>query len=37
MAYQKTIIKAHQAFVGDGWLIYDSCFHRKAVNTKSLD
>ena len=37
MAYQKTIIKAQRTFVGEGWVAYDSCFRRKAANTKNLD
>ena len=37
MAYQKTIIKTQRTFVGEGWMVYDSCFRRKASNTKSLD
>lgn len=37
MMYQKIIIKAQRSYVGDGWVIYDSSFRRKAANTKSLD
>ena len=37
MAYQKTIIRAHRSFIGEGWVVYDSCFRRKAANTKNLD
>ena len=37
MAYQKTIIKAHHSFVGEGWVVYDTCFRRKAANMKNLD
>ena len=37
MAYQKTIIKAHRSFVGEGWVVYDTCFRRKAANMKNLD
>jgi len=37
MAYQKTIIKAHRRFAGDGWIIYDSFYCRQAANIKSLD
>ena len=37
MIYQKTIIKAQRTYVGEGWLIYDSCFRRRAANTKSPD
>ena len=37
MAYQKTIIKAQRSFIGEGWVIYDTCFRRKAANVKSLD
>ena len=33
MAYQKTIIRAHRSFIGEGWVVYDSCFRRKAANT----
>ena len=36
-AYQRTIIKAHRSFVGDGWVIYDSYYRRKAAVTKNLD
>ena len=35
MTYQKTIIKAHRSFVGVGWVSYDICYWRKAVNRKS--
>ena len=35
MTYQKTIIKAHRSFVGVGWVSYDICYRRKAVNRKS--
>ena len=37
MAYQKTIIKAHRSFVGEVWVVYDTCFRRKAANMKNLD
>ncbi len=37
MAYQRTIVKAHRSFAGEGWLIYDTCFCRKAALTKSLE
>jgi len=37
MAYQKTNILAYRRFAGDGWVIYDSSFHRQAANIKSLD
>ena len=37
MAYQRTIIKAHRSFVGEGWITYDSCYRRKAANIKSLE
>ena len=37
LAYQKTIINAHQSFVGDAWVQYDTCFRRKAANAKSLN
>ncbi len=37
MAYQRTIVKAHRSFAGDGWIIYDTCFCRKATLTKSLE
>ena len=36
MAYQKTIIKAHRSFVGKDWIMYDTCYRRKAANIKSL-
>ena len=37
MSYQKTIIKAHRSFIGEGWIMYDTCYHRKAANNKSLE
>ena len=37
MSHQKTIIKAHRTFTGEGWVTYDVCFRRKAAITKSLD
>ena len=37
MAYQRTIIKAHRFFVGEGWITYDSCYRRKAATPKSLE
>ena len=37
MVYQKTIIKVHQSFVGEGWVVYDTYFRRKAANMKNLD
>ena len=37
MAYQRTIIRAHRSFVGEGWITYDSSYRRKAANTKSLE
>ena len=37
MAYQKLIIKAQRTFIGEQWVVYDSCFRRKAANTKNLD
>ncbi len=37
MAYQRTIVKVHRSFAGDGWLIYDTYFRRKAALTKSLE
>ena len=36
MAYQRTIVKAHRTFVGEGWILYDTCYRRKAAITKSL-
>ena len=36
MLYQKTII-AHCRFAGEGWVIYDSSYHRQASNARSLD
>ena len=37
MAYQQTIVKAHRAFTGEGWITYDTCYRRKAAILKSLD
>ena len=37
MAYQKTIVRAHRTFSGDGWAMYDACYRRKAAAMKSLD
>lgn len=37
MAYQKTIVRAHRSFLGEGWVTYDTCYRRKAAATKSLD
>lgn len=37
MAYQRTIVKAHKTFIGEGWITYDACYRRKAALTKSLD
>ena len=37
MAYQHTIIKAHRAFTGNGWITYDTCYRRKAAVLKTLD
>ena len=37
LAYQKTIINAHQSFVGDAWIQYDTRFRQKAANTNSLN
>ena len=37
MAYQKTIVRAHRSFAGEGWGTYDSTYRRKASFTKSLD
>lgn len=37
MTYQKTIVKAHRTFIGEGWVTYDACFRRRASFTKSLD
>lgn len=37
MAYQQTIVKAHRAFLGEGWITYDTCYRRKAAVLKSLD
>ena len=36
MAYQKTIIKAHHSFIGEGWVVYNTCFRRKAANMKKI-
>lgn len=37
MAYQKTIIKAHKSFTGEGWVTYDTCYRRRAAVTKDLN
>ena len=37
MAYQKTILKAYKTYIVQGWVTYDTCYHRKAANTKYLD
>ena len=37
MAYQKTIVKAYKTYSGQGWVTYDTCYRRRAANTKSLD
>ena len=37
MAYQRTIIKAHKTFIGEGWITYDTCYRRRAAITKSLE
>ena len=37
MAYQKLIIKAQRTFIGVRWVVYNSCFRRKATNTKNVD
>ncbi len=37
MSYMKTIVKAHRTFMGDGWVVYDTCFRRQAAVSKSLD
>ena len=37
MAYQKTIVKAYKTYIGQGWVTYDTCYRRRAANTKSLD
>jgi len=37
MAYQQCIIKAHQLFVSDAWITYDTCYRWKAASTKLLD
>ena len=34
MAYQQTILKAHRSYVGEGWIVYDSCYRRRASVTK---
>ena len=30
---QQTIVKAHRFFIGEGWVTYDTCYHRKAAIT----
>lgn len=37
MGYQRTIVKAHRSFTGEGWVTYDACYRRKTTFTKSLD
>ena len=37
MSHQKTIVKAHRTFTGEGCVTYDVCFRRKEAITKSLD
>jgi hypothetical protein len=37
MAYMRSIVKAHRTFTGEGWVSYDTCYHRKAAVSKSLD
>ena len=37
MSYQKTIVKAHRTYAGQGWVTYDIAYRRQAANTKSLD
>ena len=37
MSYQQTIVKAHRSYIGEGWVTYDTCYHRKAAMTKSLE
>ena len=37
MSYMKTIVKAHRTFMGDGWVVYDTCFRRQAAVSKSLE
>ena len=37
MAYQQTILKAHRSYVGEGWIVYDSCYRQRASVTKPLD
>ena len=37
MAYQKTIVRAHRSFIGEGWVTYSLCYRRKAAYCKSLD
>ena len=37
MAYQRTIIRAHRSFVGEGWATYDPNYCCKAANIKYLE
>ena len=37
MAYQRTIVLAQRTFVGEGWIVYDTCYRRKAGVSKSLN
>ena len=37
ISYQKTIVKAHRTYAGQGWVIYDIAYHHRAANMKSLD
>ena len=37
MSYQKTIVKAHRTYAGQGWVIYDIAYCCQAAYTKFLD
>ena len=37
MSYQKTIVKAHRTYAGQGWVTYDMAYRCRAANMKSLD
>ena len=37
MSYQKTVVKAHRTYAGQGWVTYDIAYRRRAANTKSLE
>ena len=36
-SYQKTIVKAHRTYAGQGWVTYDIAYRRRAANAKALE